>query len=204
MLNSLANHRILPHDGKNITVAIAVKALSTSLNMDPSIAATLATHALGTNPDNKEVFSLDNLCTNVKNIFTGAPDHSAQFFNLNHLAKHGDIEHDASLSRNDRAFGDNHTFNPKIWDTYIESYGGAKETTFASVSNAKFARVMAAKKEHKDAKKDFRYGVKEFIISYVESAFFLGLLGGPKDGKIPIEYLKVLFGKFHYHSTVDD
>ena len=86
----------------------------------------------------------------------------------------------------------------------MESYGDAKETTFASVSNAKFARVMAAQKEHKDAKKDFRYRIKEFIISYVESAFFLSLLGGPKDGRIPIEYLKVLFSKFHYHSTVND
>ena len=197
MLNSLANHWILPHNGKNITVAIAVKSLSTSLNMDPSIVSALATHALGTNPDNNEVFSLDHLCTNVKNIFTGTADHSARFFNLDHLAKHGDVEHDASLSRNDLAFGDNHTFNPKIWDAYMESYGDAKETTFASVSNARFARVLAAKKEHKDAKKDFRYGIKEFIISYGESALFLGLLGGPKDGRIPVEYLRVLFGKFH-------
>lgn len=30
---------------------------------------------------------------------------------------------------------------------------------------------------------------------YGESALFLGILGDPKDGKIPLEYLKVLFGE---------
>jgi len=30
-------------------------------------------------------------------------------------------------------------------------------------------------------------------LSYGESALFLGILGSPKDGKIPLEYLRVLF-----------
>lgn len=33
------------------------------------------------------------------------------------------------------------------------------------------------------------------VKGYGESALFLGILGDPKDGKIPLEYLKVLFGK---------
>jgi hypothetical protein len=36
---------------------------------------------------------------------------------------------------------------------------------------------------------------------YGESALFLGILGDPKDGKIPLEYLKVLFGK-KLHSAI--
>jgi len=45
------------------------------------------------------------------------------------------------------------------------------------------------------AKKDWQYGIKEFILSYGESALFLSLLGDPKNGKIPVEYLRVLVGE---------
>lgn len=50
MLNSLANHEFLPHNGRNITVAMAVKALGDSLNIDPAFATTISTGALRTNP----------------------------------------------------------------------------------------------------------------------------------------------------------
>jgi hypothetical protein len=58
--------------------------------------------------------------------------------------------------------------------------------------------VVAAKKAHEEAGKDFQYGIKEFVLSYGESALFLGLLGDPKEGKIPVEYLRVLFGKLRF------
>ncbi|KAH7418852.1 Chloroperoxidase, partial [Cadophora sp. MPI-SDFR-AT-0126] len=106
---------------------------------------------------------------------------------------HGVIEHDVSLSRNDSELGDNHTFDQTIWGSVMETYGDTTETTFALVSKARYDRVVACKNAHEAAKKDFQYGIKEFILSYGESALLLGLLGDPKDGKIPLEYLKVLF-----------
>ncbi|KAH8756405.1 hypothetical protein F5882DRAFT_444622 [Hyaloscypha sp. PMI_1271] len=98
---------------------------------------------------------------------TANPDKSAHYFDLNHVNKHGLIEHDVSLSRNDFLLGDNHTFNKEIFAKVMESYDGQETTSF--------------------------YGIKEFVLSYGESALFLGLLGDPKEGKIPVEYLRVLF-----------
>lgn len=172
MINALANHHILPHSGKGITKAMAVQALTSSLNLDSSIANVFASVAV-----------------------TANPDHSSHAFDLDQIDKHGLIEHDVSLSRNDIAFGDNHSFNKEIWEDVLKTYGDDTETNFATVSKARYARVAAAKKAHADAKKDFQYGIKEFILSYGESALFLGILGSPKDGKIPLEYLKVLFRK---------
>ncbi|KAH7323887.1 Chloroperoxidase [Rhexocercosporidium sp. MPI-PUGE-AT-0058] len=170
MINALSNHHILPHNGKGITKGQIVSVLTQSINLDSKIANIFATGALTTNPD-----------------------HSAHSFDLDHLRKHGVIEHDVSLSRNDIAFGDNHSFDKSVWEGVMKSYGEKTETDFKSVSKARYGRVMAAKKAHEDAGKEFQYGIKEFILSYGESALFLGILGDPKDGQIPLEYLKVLF-----------
>ncbi|CZT53099.1 related to chloroperoxidase [Rhynchosporium secalis] len=170
MINALSNHSILPHNGKGITKAQIVSVLTSSINLDSKIANVFATGALTTNPD-----------------------HSAHSFDLDHLKKHGVIEHDVSLSRNDVAFGDNHSFDKGVWESVLKSYGEKTETDFVSVSKARYERVVAAKKAHADAGKDFTYGIKEFVLSYGESALFLGILGDPRDGKIPLKYLKVLF-----------
>jgi len=170
MLNALANHHILPHDGKGITKAAAVTALTTSINLSSQIASVFASVAL-----------------------TANPDHSAHVFDLDHVNKHGLIEHDVSLSRNDVELGDNHSFDRSIWDGVVASYGGAAETSFELASKVRYERVVACKEAHEVAGKDFQYGIKEVILSYGESALFLGLLGDPKEGKIPLEYLKVLF-----------
>jgi hypothetical protein len=172
MINALANHSILPHNGKGITKEMVVKILTSSVNLDSKICNVFASVALTTNPD-----------------------HSAHSFDLNHLASHGIIEHDVSLSRQDVTLGDNCTFDEYVWNQAKEIYGDATETNFELQSKVRYARVQASKKEHEAAKKPFQYGLKEVILSYGESALILGLLGDPKDGKIPVEYIKVLFGK---------
>lgn len=174
MLNALANHHILPHNGKGITKELAVNTLSHAINLDTKIG---------------NVFSAVALTAN--------PDHTAHYFDLDQVNKHGLIEHDVSLSRNDAALGDNNTFDQYTWDGVLQTYGDNKETDFAHVSKARYDRFLACKKAHEAAERDFEFGIKEFILSYGESALFLSILGDPENGKIPIEYLKVLFGKSH-------
>lgn len=172
MINALANHHILPHSGHGITKEIAVSALTSALNLSPTVATVFAAVAVTANPDK-----------------------SAHYFDLNQVNKHGLIEHDVSLSRNDFLLGDNHTFNQGIFDAVMETYGTDEKTSFESASKARYGRLAAAKKAHEEVGKDFQYGIKEFVLSYGESALLLGLLGDPKEGKIPVEFLRVLFGK---------
>ncbi|KAE9366611.1 Cloroperoxidase [Stipitochalara longipes BDJ] len=170
MINALANHHILPHSGHGITKEAAITALTTSLNLSSGVATVFASVAVTANPDKSE-----------------------HFFDLDHVNKHGLIEHDVSLSRNDFLLGDNHTFNKEIFAAVMENYDGQETTSFESVSKARYGRLLAAKKAHEEAGKEFQYGIKEFVLSYGESALFLGLLGDPKEGKIPVEYLRILF-----------
>jgi hypothetical protein len=74
MLNTLANHGFLPHDGKNITQEDTVYALAAALNVNETLANFLHESAVTTNPiANSTTFSLDD------------------------LSRHNILEHDASL-----------------------------------------------------------------------------------------------------------
>ncbi|KAF2799386.1 Cloroperoxidase [Melanomma pulvis-pyrius CBS 109.77] len=94
MMNTLANHGFLPHDGRNITLENAVHALNTALNFNTSVATIMWEQAVIANPEP-----------------------NATFFTLDHLNRHNVLEHDASLSRSDAFFGNNHVFNQSIFDT---------------------------------------------------------------------------------------
>ncbi|TKA42092.1 hypothetical protein B0A54_07179 [Friedmanniomyces endolithicus] len=176
-INSLANHGILPHNGRNITKAMANEALTKALHLDSHIANVFAAGAVAANPD-----------------------HSAHSFDLNHVDKHGYIEHDVSLSRDDIAFGDNSTFSKAVFQPLLQTYeasatrqgsNDAVKTSWKTASEVRYARVKASKAKHDAEGGEWTYGLKESILSYGESALYLNLLG--KDGVAPLEWVRILF-----------
>ena len=74
MLNTLANHGYLPHNGKDITERHTINALYNALGIEEELAIYLHQEAVTTNP---------------------APN--ATTFSLNDLSRHDILEHDASL-----------------------------------------------------------------------------------------------------------
>lgn len=87
-------HGFLPRDGRNITKENAIKALGDGLNFDSDLASIMWEQAIIVNPEP-----------------------NATFFTLDQLNVHNLLEHDASLSRSDAFFGNNHVFNQTIFDT---------------------------------------------------------------------------------------
>lgn len=162
---------------------MAVRALMSSLHIDETIAS---------------VFSSGGVAAN--------PNPHAHDFDLDHVDKHNWIEHDASLSREDIAFGSDSKFSPERWAEVWKVYqdgavteGGASgvgtpSTSWESVSKARYERVVEAKKRHEEAGKVFSYGLKEVVLSYGESALLVNLLG--KEGVAPLEWVRILFGMF--------
>ncbi|PWY91289.1 Cloroperoxidase [Aspergillus sclerotioniger CBS 115572] len=117
MLNTLANHGFLPHDGKDITEDRIVAVLNNSLNIAEDLSQFLFKEALTTNPDP-----------------------NATTFSLSDLSRHNILEHDASLSRQDFYFGDNHDFNQTVFDE-TRSYWIAPLIDFNAAAHARLARV---------------------------------------------------------------
>lgn len=56
MMNTLANHKFLPHDGKNITKETVIDALSGALNFNSSLSALMFEMAIIANPEPNATF----------------------------------------------------------------------------------------------------------------------------------------------------
>ncbi|KAG4437127.1 hypothetical protein IFR05_007389 [Cadophora sp. M221] len=118
MLNTLANHGFLPHDGRNITKENAVFAMKTALNFDETFAEEFFAHGMKANPEP-----------------------NGKFFTLNMLNQHNVLEHDASLSRQDAFFGDVQPFNQTIFDQ-TKQFWTADTLTLAMVASSMSARQL--------------------------------------------------------------
>jgi hypothetical protein len=166
-LNSLANHNIIPHDGKNITPHTLVPLLAETFNLSPFLSHLLAYGALIT-----------------------TPNPAAEVFDLDDLDAHNFIEHDGSLSRADYNLGgDDHTFSPEIFKSVLDFFQGANLT----IPEAAAARHYRMKTE-KERDPGFVYGPKQMLLSYSETAFYFLSMVDPVTGVTPVEFVRVFFG----------
>ncbi|OTA34250.1 hypothetical protein BTJ68_06707 [Hortaea werneckii EXF-2000] len=122
MLNTLANHGFLPHDGKNLTQEVVTKGLGDGLNFAPALTQIMFKQALPANPDYP----------------------NATAFNLDQLNRHNVLEHDASLSRLDAYNGNNHVFNQRVFDE-TKKYWTEPIITAEHIANSKLARMLQSK-----------------------------------------------------------
>ncbi|KAF2710467.1 Cloroperoxidase [Pleomassaria siparia CBS 279.74] len=99
-LNALANHGILPRDGKAIDLDILVAAVSTGFNLSSAATLVVGNVALkASTTGNASTFDLDDLDVHDPQV----------------------IEHDGSMTRNDSYWGDAHTFNNQTWARTLQS-----------------------------------------------------------------------------------
>ncbi|KAI9759773.1 MAG: hypothetical protein M4579_002072, partial [Chaenotheca gracillima] len=154
-LNTLANHGLLPHDGRNITVEMTVAAFKTGFNMGSDVITTAATNAVNLGPSGSTTFDLANL-------------------NKPHA-----IEHDASLSREDynTGLGDNHHFNGGIWQTVLDLWGDCNVIDFTRANAARMMRINSVKQSDQPGWFSENDGG-----SLTEHSFFLSTMGDPVKG----------------------
>lgn len=141
MLNALANHSILPHDGKNITF----RELNTKVRQTFNFAS--------------------SFCFFVPNFSAGFLDKSywSDRFDLADLSKHADdaIEHDASLTRQDVALEPNQGKpDQRLVDALLaEASGkmpdGSPRLTVADLSRALSKRRVDARRTNKEFSRSF-------------------------------------------------
>ncbi|KAI1376432.1 glycosyl hydrolase family 61-domain-containing protein [Hypoxylon crocopeplum] len=121
MMNTLANHGFLQHDGRNITREVVISAMGNALNFDEALANVMFEQAIGVNPEP-----------------------NATYFTLDNLNRHNVLEHDASLSRTDAFFGNNHVFNQTIFDE-TKLYWTGPTLDANMLANGKIARQISSK-----------------------------------------------------------
>lgn len=134
-LNTLANHGFIHHDGRDMTIPHLLEGLAAGLNMGADFTVLIGGAGL---------LSGD--------ILKGA-------FDLNDLDQHNfPIEHDASLSRQDEYFGDDHDFYDPYWQDVLSFFDG-EETALLPAAKAIANRTETSEGNNPE----FTYGFREFV-----------------------------------------
>uniref|UniRef100_A0A0W0G588 Putative Cloroperoxidase n=1 Tax=Moniliophthora roreri TaxID=221103 RepID=A0A0W0G588_MONRR len=163
-LNTLANHGFLPRNGRNITVSMILQAGFDGYHIEPDALMLAAKVGLTTSPE-PETLTLDN------------------------LKQHGVIEHDASLSRQDFAIGDNLHFNEAIFETLASSNPGSDVYNITSAG-----QVMQARLEDSLARNpNVTNSGTELVIRMFESALYLSVMGNASAGVAPKNFVQKFF-----------
>ncbi|KAI5920365.1 Chloroperoxidase [Camillea tinctor] len=165
MLNSLANHGILPHDGKDITLNQTIDALGSALNIDSELSIFLHEQAITTNPTpNATTFSLDD------------------------LGRHDILEHDGSFSRPDFYFGNVLLFNETIFNE-TRAYWTGDMVDVQMAANSRLARMRTSR----ETNPTFTLSELGEAFSAGEAAAYLIVLGDDATAavapKARVEYL---------------
>lgn len=152
-LNALANHGILPRDGKNIDMATLIKATFTGYSL-----AQAATEAVGS--------------VAVQASTTG----DSTTFNLADLAQHDPqvIEHDGSMSREDANSGDQLTFSDAAWKRTLANWGDSETITYAIAAAERNARFEYGAANNPDFNATFANSGSLLEYALIMSAFPTG------------------------------
>ncbi|TFK21070.1 Cloroperoxidase [Coprinopsis marcescibilis] len=137
-LNTLANHGYLPRNGV-ATPAQMIQAAQDGFNMDnqPAHIAAYAAHLMNGN------LVTDLLSIGGKTRNTGS-DPRGQPAPIAGISEHGTFEGDASLTRGDDFFGDNHSFNQTLFDQFVEysnRFGGGFYN-YSVAAELRFQRIQ--------------------------------------------------------------
>ncbi|KAK1233468.1 hypothetical protein PQX77_003364 [Marasmius sp. AFHP31] len=163
-LNTLANHGFLPRDGRNISVPMIIDAGFKAYNMESDIPIIAGKIGLLTSRE-------------------------AQTMSLHDIALHGNIEHDASLSREDFALGDHISYNEEIFSTLLNSNPGSDVYNTTSAGQVMHARLADSISRYPNVTNtDFQQGARS-----VESGFYLSVMGDPIKGEARKEFVQIFF-----------
>ncbi|KAF2752320.1 Cloroperoxidase [Sporormia fimetaria CBS 119925] len=167
-LNTLANHGFIPRSGAGISVAAAVQAITTQLNVSTEIATTMAMGGmrLSTNP-------------------------SSGTFSLKDLGRHNAIEHDGSLSRRDAAQGDQVSFDRKTFKQFVDALGSTNgRVTMAAAAKARWTRLQNARRMNPS----FTYNAGSRFNSYGELTSVMALFRDDQAGRTSnLKFMQIFF-----------
>ncbi|KAJ7704120.1 Cloroperoxidase [Mycena rosella] len=163
-LNTLANHGYLPRTGKNITIPMILKAAVDGFNVGSD--SILPGAKLGLLSGNAPI-TLD----------------------LDALKLHNLIEHDASISRNDLALGDNLHFNETVFSTLANANPGVDYYNATSAGQVQYARLADSVARNPNITNT----LKEFVTRSAESALYLSVMGDPLTAVAPKKFVQIFF-----------
>jgi len=155
-INTLANHGILPHDGRNITFKELGRTVKQYYNVSSSLS----------------YFTCNNLADTLKRNYT------TDRFDLSDMCVHNGIEHDGSITRQDVAFQPDQSYpDEKLIRDFIASCQNDKKLTAADCSRFLTKRFMDSKRNNGQ----FSLTTFHYMFGAMNTALLLLICGGDLD-----------------------
>ncbi|KAK7054356.1 hypothetical protein VNI00_003550 [Paramarasmius palmivorus] len=110
-------------------------------------------------------------------------------FTLDDIKKHGVIEHDASLSRQDFALGDNLHFNETIFTTLANSNPGSDVYNTTSAGQVQHERLADSLATNPNVTNTAEIALARSFTS----ALYLSVMGNPITGVAPKNFVQIFF-----------
>ncbi|KAK8043184.1 Cloroperoxidase [Apiospora phragmitis] len=166
LLNALANHGYLPHDGRDIEKDTILDALEDAVNLDRPLTDFFFQAGLGT-----------------------VPVANATRLSLHHLSQHNAIEHDASLSRPDAFFSSHqNVFDPTVF-AETRSYWPDPVIDVRQAAAARLGRVQTANRTNPA----FELNKSGSPASTAETSIYLLAFGDVGAGTVRREFVEYFF-----------
>ncbi|KAI4937562.1 uncharacterized protein J4E92_002293 [Alternaria infectoria] len=166
-----SNHGFLPRDGRNFTQENVVKGLKDGLNFNASLGALMWQQAIIANPEP-----------------------NATFFTLEQLNVHNVLEHDASLTRTDAAFGNNHVFNETVYNV-SKQWWTEEVVTAKMLANSKIFRQLESRATNPNY--TFTASTEEFSLGEVAAPIIA--FGSLEEGTVNRTLMEYFFGEFNHY-----
>ncbi|KAF9448598.1 aromatic peroxygenase precursor [Macrolepiota fuliginosa MF-IS2] len=161
-LNTLANHGYIPHNGI-VSPAQIIAGIQECYNMENKFASfiTYAAHLVDGN------IVTDLLSIGATNPKTGTPPPAPAI--AGGLDTHKVYEGDASLTRADAYWGDNHSFNQTLFDellSFMDKYGGGRYT-WDVIHEYRYQRIVDSMENNPT----FSFIMPRYFTAYAEATF---------------------------------
>jgi peroxiredoxin len=178
-LNSLANHGLIPRDGRNITPDDLKDALQ-HIGVGFDIRHTLVKRAFKVHDETSHVGLRNPGQVNQAGI---------PVLDLDQTGRPHALEHDVSLSREDRALGDCIKPDPDLVDGLIQYPGNKESLTISDLG--RFRKRRHAEQKAKNS--ELSFDSTKHKVACGEAAIFQSVFGKGVFYNLPTKYLKAMF-----------
>jgi hypothetical protein len=188
ILNTLSNHGLIPRDGRNIRADELKSALSV-IGLGVDVRNFLVRGAFAEHSDNPKAGS--------KGTRTGLRDpnqvdsETIPVLNLDQAGRPHALEHDVSITRQDRKLGDCINLQPNLLAQFLRCSANGRSFSITDMSNLRKMRY----EQQKQANTELDFPPAIHRITSGEVALLQGLFGRGMSYSIPKEYVQAVFGE---------
>lgn len=189
IVNSLANHGLIARDGRNIT-ASSLKAALSQIGLGFDTAGGLVKIAFQDHidPPAGEPPSTPNFGLRDANQVN---EDGEAVLNLDQLGRPHAIEHDVSVTRQDRALGDYVHLNPDLYQRFLQSSSNGSSFSIPDVGKYRKKRYDEQKRENPELGLNKRM----HYIACAEMGGIMCVFGKGALYHVPKEYMEAVFGE---------